>query len=41
METLVNPYLTNALTAPPPQSYRYERWRERGYHSDLSSHLTR
>ena len=34
--TLTNPYLTNALTAPPPQSYRYERWRERGYHPDLS-----
>ena len=33
--TLTNPYLTNALAAPPPQSYRYERWRERGYHPDL------
>ena len=33
--TLANPYLINALTAPPPQSYRYERWRERGYHPDL------
>ncbi len=34
--TLTNPYLTNVLATPPPQSYRYERWRERGYHSDLS-----
>jgi len=33
--TLTNPYLTNALTAPPPQTYRSERWRERGYHPDL------
>lgn len=33
--TLTNPYLVNALTAPPPQTYRYQRWRERGYHPDL------
>ena len=33
--TLTNPYLVNALTAPPPQTYRYKRWRERGYHPDL------
>ena len=33
--TLTNPYLVNALTAPPPQTYRYKRWRERGYHPEL------
>ncbi len=33
--TLTNPYLVNALTAPPPQTYRYQCWRERGYHPDL------
>ena len=33
--TLANPYLTNALTPPPPQTYRYKCWRERGYHPNL------
>ena len=33
--TLTNPYLVNVLTPPPPQTYRYERWRERGYHPNL------
>lgn len=33
--TLANPYLTHALTAPSPQSYREARWRERGYHPAL------
>lgn len=33
--TLANPYLTNVLTVPPPQTYRYERWRERGYQPEL------
>ena len=33
--TLANPYLTNALTAPSPQSYRESRWRERGYYPSL------
>ena len=33
--TLANPYLTNTLTPPPPQTYRYRSWQERGYHPDL------
>ena len=33
--TLANPYLTNTLTPPPPQTYRYQCWQERGYHPDL------
>ena len=33
--TLANPYLTNALTPPPPQTYRYKCWQERGYHPNL------
>ncbi|MDE0011367.1 MAG: class II aldolase/adducin family protein [Candidatus Poribacteria bacterium] len=33
--TLANPYLTNTLTLPPPQTYRYRSWQERGYHPDL------
>ena len=33
--TLTNPYLTNTLTPPPPQTYRYKCWQERGYHPNL------
>lgn len=33
--TLANPYLTNTLTPPPPQTHRYKCWQERGYHPDL------
>lgn len=33
--SLANPYLTNTLTPPPPQTYRYKCWQERGYHPDL------
>jgi ribulose-5-phosphate 4-epimerase/fuculose-1-phosphate aldolase len=33
--TLSNPYLTNNLTPPAPQSYRYHQWRARGYHPNL------
>ena len=30
-----NPYLTNDLLPPPPRSYRYRQWRERGYQASL------
>ncbi len=33
--TLANPYLTGALTSPPPQTYRYKCWQDRGYHPNL------
>ncbi len=33
--TLANPYLTNALMPPPPQTYSYKRWQDRGYHPHL------
>lgn len=33
--TLANPYLTNTLMPPPPQTYRYKCWQERGYHPNL------
>jgi len=33
--TLANPYLTNDLSPPPPKSYRYHQWCERGYHPSL------
>ena len=30
-----NPYLTNDLLPPPPRSYRFRQWRERGYQASL------
>ena len=33
--TLSNPYLTNDLFSPPPKSYRYRQWCERGYQPSL------
>ena len=30
-----NPYLANELLPPPPRSYRYRQWRDRGYQASL------